>query len=144
MVAFLAPSRIIRKDEPAPKILVIDPVYPLFLCNLLVNRTAPENAYSIINWVNLLPDDQFWDAVGGVAPPITPDSRIIEIGNAVARIKSFPLMPEVSPWQLSSWNTLQLNAIAGSTGSAASNAALSLDKLPPIKPFPIFKVARII
>lgn len=126
----------VDKDASSQK-LVIDPVFPLFLCSLLVNRTAPEKSYSYINWVNLLPEAQFWDIMRGVLPPIAPDGRIIDIGHAVARIKSFPLMPEVRPWQLNSWNTLQLNAHAGLMGSAAQ----SPDNLPPLKPFPIFKVA---
>ena len=56
-----------------------------------------------------------------------PDHRAIELGNSVNRITSFPIMPELPPWNLTAWNTAHINTLSGSSAQGGN--------LPPPKIF---------
>ena len=58
---------------------------------------------------------------------INPDHRTLEIGKSVQKITSFPLLPELAPWDLASFNTATINNSFGS-GSKSIPAPKALSK----------------
>ena len=98
----------------------IKPQILFLLIRWILSITPNEEVYSTMNWMNILPLDQFNSLLKGEPIPIEPHHRTTEIGAGVLKITSFPLMPEVSPWNLAPWNTHQINYVLGSAAASAA------------------------